>query len=99
MKTSRVFKFIGFGIIGIAFVFLFIWLVMALWNSLVPTLFHGPLLTYWQTAGLFILSKILLTGVAPRGHRHGGDWEWKRRDHEKYHHWRHEGPETQPQQV
>jgi hypothetical protein len=81
MKNLRFLKYIGFGILGLAFVALFVFLTMSLWNWLVPALFHGPVLTYWQTAGLFILSKILLTGVAPGGHRHGRgyrhDWRYK----------------------
>jgi len=85
MKTLKVLKYIGFGILGLAFVFLVILGVMALWNWLIPSLFNGPVLTYWQTAGLFLLSKILLTGVAPGG---GGDKshkkDWRRKYHDKY---------------
>jgi len=42
---------------------LFTFVVMWLWNWLVPDLFNGPELNYWQTLGLFILSKILFSGV------------------------------------
>ncbi len=35
---------------------------MYLWNWLIPTLFHGPVITFWQTIGLFVLSKILFGG-------------------------------------
>ncbi|HKK41463.1 MAG TPA: hypothetical protein VJ963_03560 [Bacteroidales bacterium] len=68
MKTLKILKFTGFAILGIGFVFLAVFLTMSLWNALIPSLFHGPVLTFWQTAGLFILSKILLTGVAPGHH-------------------------------
>jgi hypothetical protein len=44
---------------------------MSLWNALIPTLFHGPLVTFWQAAGLLVLSKILFGGF--RG-RHGHGW-------------------------
>ncbi|MGB8491457.1 MAG: hypothetical protein WCE64_10395 [Bacteroidales bacterium] len=84
MKALRILKYAGFGILGLAFIFGTIWVVMLLWNSLVPGLFHGPELTYWQTAGLFILSKILLTGLAPGGHRHGPGREWRRKYYGKY---------------
>jgi hypothetical protein len=83
MKTLKVLKYIGIGILGSGFVLLVIWGVMALWNCLIPQLFHGPVLTYWQTAGLFLLSKILLTGVAP-GHQQKGHREWKSRYHNKF---------------
>jgi hypothetical protein len=54
------------------------WVVMSLWNALIPQLFHGPLVTFWQAVGLLVLSKILFGGL--RG-RHGG-WHG--------HHWRRE---------
>ena len=52
----RVAKFIAiavvmFGIFGFA--------TMLLWNALVPDLFRGPLLTFWQAIGLLVLSHIL----------------------------------------
>jgi len=87
MKALNVLKYIGFGILGVGFIFLAVFVTMKLWNGLIPSLFHGPVLTFWQTAGLFLLSKILLTGVAPGGShhrsvksRHHSDW------HRKYHH-------------
>jgi len=101
MKTLRVFKFIGFGILGLGFITLAIFVTMSLWNTLIPVLFHGPVLTFWQTAGLFILSKILLSGVGPRGyHRHGSNMEWKRRYHNKFQHgcW-HDEVTPQPDKV
>jgi hypothetical protein len=84
MKTLNVLKWIGIGILGIAFCFLVIWGVMALWNWLIPDLFHGPVLTYWQTAGLFLLSKILLTGVAPGGQQQGHKKDWRKKYQSKY---------------
>ena len=65
--TGKVFKYIGFGILGVGAMFFFVWLVMLLWNALIPELFNGPVLSYWQTAGIFILSKILLTGIGGGG--------------------------------
>jgi membrane protein implicated in regulation of membrane protease activity len=68
MKALRVLKYAGFAILGIGFITLAVFVIMSLWNALIPSLFHGPVLTFWQTAGLFLLSKILLTGVAPGRH-------------------------------
>jgi hypothetical protein len=83
MKALRILKYAGFGILGLGFVTLAVFLTMSLWNALIPELFHGPALTFWQTAGLFILSKILLTGVAPGAHdRRRRDW--RRKYHDKY---------------
>jgi hypothetical protein len=53
---------------------------MLLWNWLMPYLFNLPELTFWQTAGLLLLSKILLGGF---GFRNKGK-DWKSRFSEKY---------------
>ena len=50
-----------FGILGA--------LVMLLWNALIPELFQGPTLNYWQAIGLLLLSQILLQGIALHGLR------------------------------
>ena len=49
--------------------------VMGLWNALMPALFHGPILTFWQAAGLLVLSKILFGGFRGRG---GHGWQGRR---------------------
>ena len=38
---------------------------MWLWNWLVPDLFHGPIINYYQSIGLIILARLLFLG------RHG----------------------------
>jgi hypothetical protein len=50
--------------------------VMLLWNSLVPELFRGPPLQYWQALGLLLLSRILFGGLRGRGGWHG---HWRQR--------------------
>jgi hypothetical protein len=47
-------------------------ITMWLWNSLMPVLFHLPEITFWQTVGLLILSRILLGSFGGHhgGHRH-----------------------------
>lgn len=45
--------------------------VMLLWNSLVPGLFHGPTVQYWQALGLLVLSRVLFGGLRGRGGWHG----------------------------
>ena len=84
MKTKRCFyygKFVVFGIVG---VIAFTYLLMLLWNWLVPELFNGPLLTYWQTLGLLVLSKILFSGIGKGSGSHSSDHShdhpWKKRD-------------------
>ena len=71
-----VFFILALGIFG--------FVVMGLWNAIVPDLFNGPELSFWQAVGLLVLSHILLRGWAP-WHR-GGKWghsRWKHRFEEK----------------
>ncbi len=58
--------------------------VMALWNALIPEIFKGPEITYWQAAGLLLLSHILLRGWGRW--RYGNGWRhdrWRSRFAEK----------------
>lgn len=43
-------------------------ITMHLWNWLMPLLFHLPEITFWQTIGLLILSRLLLGGFGCHGH-------------------------------
>ena len=45
--------------------------VMLIWNALIPDLFRGPVLGFWQAAGLLILSHLLLRGWGGRWHGRG----------------------------
>ena len=51
-----------------------------LWNWLVPALFGGPMISFWQTFGLLVLSKIIFSGFGSKGswsrHRGRGPY-WK----------------------
>ena len=54
--------------------FLLGWIVMLLWNALMPQIFALPKISYWQGMGLVILSHILFGGMAGgRGGSHGGE--------------------------
>lgn len=66
-------------------IFVFVTVVMYLWNWLIPELFNGPVVTFWQAFGLILLSKILFGGFKGGGHRSGpskwGDnWKQKFKD-------------------
>ncbi len=54
----------------------FSFLVMSLWNVLMPTIFALKAITFWQALGLLILSKLLFGGF--RGFGRGGPM-WRRR--------------------
>ncbi len=59
-------------------------IVMGLWNALIPGLFHGPELGFWQAIGLLLLAHILLRGWGPWRYGHGWRHEhWRRRMEER----------------
>ena len=72
-------KGLAFLILAPAFVAAVSFVVMLLWNALIPSLFAGPVLTFWKAAGLLVLCRILFGGL--RGHG-GHGWRhraWHRR--------------------
>jgi hypothetical protein len=81
MKTHGVFYVGRFIVMGFVLLALFTYVVMLLWNWLVPEVFSGPVLGYWQTLGILLLSKILFTGLTPF-HREGPPWKEKSWGHE-----------------
>jgi len=81
MRGNRALRILKFAIFGIAFLFIFTFVVRALWNWLMPVLFGWHVITYWQALGVLVLSKILFGGF--RG-AHGSDWRWRRRMMERW---------------
>jgi len=64
-------RFIFIPIAVAAFLSLISFVVMQLWNNLLPDILHVGVITFWQAMGIFILCKILF-GFG-RGKR-GGPW-------------------------
>jgi len=57
-----------FGLIFIiALIAAFAAIVMLLWNWLMPTIFGLPLLSYWQSAGILVLARLLFGGIGHHG--------------------------------
>jgi hypothetical protein len=77
MKSKWVLRVAKMIAIAIVAAFVVGCVVMLLWNALVPELFKGPVITYWQAIGLLLLSHILLRGWGPG--RHG--WRHDRWSH------------------
>ncbi len=73
-KLLRVLKF---AVIGAAFVAAFGFVTMHLWNALIPDLFHGPVVNFWQAAGLIVLSHILFRGGFKHSGWHHRNWQHK----------------------
>jgi hypothetical protein len=72
-------RFIFIPLAVAAFIALTGFVVMSLWNYLIPAIFHLGIITYWQAVGIFILCKILF-GFGGKGHRGGmrGGGPWMR---------------------
>jgi hypothetical protein len=69
----RVMKFVMFAVLAGG---IFGFVVMWLWNRLMPALFGLHAIGFWQALGLLILSKILFTGFHGRpGFSH--DWRMR----------------------
>lgn len=75
MIRNKILRVTTIGVLVLAaftlFIFGLTYVTMSLWNWLVPALFAGPAITFWQTMGLLVLLKILLW---PLSGGHG----WKR---------------------
>jgi len=85
-------RFLGRGILfGIgALVFasvialLFGWVLMLLWNWLMPVIFNLPLITYWQSWGLILLSHLLFKGHGNSGHPSPGSRSYGSNSHDEH---------------
>ena len=84
-RGMKAIKILGMIVIGFILVWAFVLATMYLWNWLIPSLFAGPVISFWQAAGLLALSKILFGGLG-KGGSHGGHWKsrWKSRWQEKW---------------
>jgi len=74
---GKAFKFCLF----VAFMGLLVgFLVMTLWNNLIPAIFQSPVITFWQALGLLVLSRLLFTGFfRPFGWAANRSSSWRRR--------------------
>jgi hypothetical protein len=75
LRALKIAFFVVLAVLALSFV------VMSLWNWLMPALFGLRLISFWQALGLLVLSKILLGGF--RG-RPGGGMHWRRRMMERW---------------
>ena len=75
---------------GLALLFGFI--LMWLWNWLMPDIFGLPTISFWQAWGLVLLSHILVKTFPHHDHGHGRDFchdhphsdQWKNKFHKKF---------------
>ena len=64
-------RIVGIVVAGVVFAtvfaLLFGWLVMLLWNWIMPAIFHLGVITYWQGFGILLLAKIIFGAFGNRG--------------------------------
>jgi hypothetical protein len=80
-RMTRRMKMVLIAPLGLAAVALFGFIVMSMWNWLVPAVFGGHPITFWQGLGLLILSRILVGGLGGHNdnrHSHGKMDGWER---------------------
>ena len=68
MNYRRRGRFFFFPLIPIAAALLFGFVVMLLWNAILPQVVNAAPLSYWQAVGLLVLSRILFGSFFRGGH-------------------------------
>jgi hypothetical protein len=81
MRRNRFLRIVKFVLIAIVAFSAFSFLIMSLWNWLMPGVFGLHLITFWQAAGILFLCKILFGGFRPR---FGPGMHWRRRMMERW---------------
>ncbi len=61
--AEKILTGMGFALMGLIFLALVGWVLMLLWNWLMPDIFGLKQINYWQAWGLLILSTILFKGL------------------------------------
>lgn len=89
MKSNRIVKVIKVMLFAVLFIGVFGFVLMSLWNWLMPIVFGLHPIHFWQAVGLLILSKILF-GFGGFHGRPGRHMHWRRRMMER---WEHMTPE------
>ncbi|MGZ5244587.1 MAG: hypothetical protein ACXWDO_02915 [Bacteroidia bacterium] len=68
------YRFIFFPLLAIAFITVFSFIVMQLWNNVLAEVVNVQHVSFWQAMGLLVLSKILFGGLGMGKSGGGGGW-------------------------
>ncbi len=81
---NRFVRMAGIAVLVVLVLALVGFVVMQLWNSLLPPLFGLKAIGYWQAVGLLVLTRILFGGLGRRGGH--GHWRsrWRKRWQERW---------------
>ncbi len=74
MRKHWLLRGIKFALFALLMVAVVTFVIMHLWNWLMPALFGWHIVTFWQALGLLVLSKILFGGFRG-GHRGPRNWK------------------------
>jgi hypothetical protein len=77
-------KVAGFILIGIAAFSLFSFIVMGLWNKVLVDVVPVSPVSFWQAAGILLLSKILFSGFKGGGSFGRGRHQWSQEMKDKW---------------
>lgn len=70
-KSGCASRFFKIGLLAVSGIAVVTWVVMLLWNGLLPDLFSGVSpIGYWQALGVLVLSRILFGGLRGGFHSH-----------------------------
>jgi hypothetical protein len=81
MRRNRILRILKFALFAVLFVIVFSFVVLRLWNWLMPAVFGWHVITFWQAVGLLVLSRILFGGFRGRPGRH---MYWRQRMIERW---------------
>lgn len=81
MRRYRLLRVLKIALFAGVAVTVFSFLVMGLWNVLMPGIFAVRMISFWQALGLLVLCKILFGGFRPFS---GGSPRWRRRMMERW---------------
>ena len=85
MKRFTIQKVLMVITIAIAALIVFGFVVMGLWNAILPAVIGVKVITFWQALGILLLSKILFGGFGRgRGFRGGPGHAWRKEMKEKW---------------
>jgi hypothetical protein len=82
MKGNKAVRIVKFALFAVLAVIVCGFVIMGLWNWLLPGIFGLHPITFLQALGLLILCKLLFGGF--HGGRSGRDWRWRRRMMERW---------------
>ena len=81
MRRYRFLRVLKIGLFAMMAAAVLSFVVMSLWNILLPGIFAVRAISFWQALGLLVLSKILFGGFRPYG---GGGRHWRGRMMERW---------------